>query len=613
LGEIVELKTSGHGGTTPALKQPLGDLCARIADLSRQIEDHFLSFGSKIQDYSERAASITGMAMAASGTMSGEDIRGAIEGLEEMLDQLGGMFDSVNSASLQNQELLRSIGRALRSVQKDLAGLGSTSKDLKMLALSTKVQSTATGGGSTAFMQLGHDIARMSATISSKTSDLFHETSALSGFVTDVQDSFQALKKKQKFQAEKVLTGTRNIISSMLDQSVKSVQEAEMIRESSEEISADVSHMITSVQVQDITRQAMDRVTVGLKSILNAAPGRDHAEGDPGEPPMVSREMSFLLEFLKQVRCLEKNDLVIKEALEQMDLSLRDIMKNIEGMAALTRAANLDSTKFLSELQVAISSVKALIVEVMESGQEMSDSMNSLAHTVGGMSGFTEDIEMMSSDVELISLNARIMAAQTGVEGAGMSVIASAVQETAHSAEGQRSSVVGKLTEIREAAVGLKAEMEQSTFSEAARPDQLVRELGVFLDALRTIQKKVVTILHDIDQMSSSLVRDLGSTVDEIHGRMVLECRSTDITRDIHSLALDLVPSVDVKELQMISGSRYGLEVLRGMGHTSRMEIVKEYCSRQDGAGTSREVHAMSSGDGDVTLFVDDHGKGGRE
>ena len=613
MGEIVELKTPGPDVISPALTEAFGDLCRRVIELSRITEEYFLTFGKQVQEYSDRTSKITGMALDASSTMSGDDIRSAIEGLEGMVGQLESIFNRVDSVSSSNQELLRSVGRSLRSVEKDLADLGGTSRDLKMLALSTKVHSTRTGSGSSAFMQLGHDIARISTTISSKTSDLFNETGTLSGFVQSVQATLQDLKEKQKFQTENVLSGTRSIIASMADQRFKSIQEAERIRKSSEEIALGVSQMVTSVQYQDITRQCLDRVVEDLGTILDKACTGKPDDDAASEIPSVSPEISIVGQCLQQVDRLERSDLVIHEALEKMVHSLSEITENIQKMGAVTKAANQDSADFLMDLQTAISSVTSLIEEVVQSGREMSDSMNSLAHTVAAMSGFTGDIEMMSSDVELISLNARIMAAQTGIGGAGMSVIAAAVQETARNSEEQRSSVVGKLEEVRRASLKLKGEVEGATGSEEVKPDQLVRELGVFLDALRGIQRKVVSILNDIDNMSRELVRDLEATTGEIRDHMAMEFRSTDIAMDLKSLALDCIGSVEPADLNLISDTRYRLEELQGMGPKDRMEIVKAFYNRQGDRGSSREVSTPSSDEGDITIFVEESGKGAQE
>ena len=611
MGEVIELKKespSESNGISPAFIEALREVCRRIGDLNNSTEEYFFSIGTKVQEYSDRASGITRIAMTASEIMSGDEIRGAIEGLERMVDQLEEIFHRVDSVSNKNLENLKSIGWSVRSVEKELIGLGDTSRDLKMLALSTKIQSTRTGTGSSAFMQLGQDIAKMSLIISSKATDLHSETATLSDFVREVQNTLHNLKNEQKFQTESVLKGTRSIIESMAGLSDKSINEAERIRQSSEEISMSVSDMITSVQYQDITRQSLDKAIEGLNVILNGSWTGGSGENGPVSPLfLVSPEVLITGQCLKQVHRLEGSDVLMQEALKKMVLSLEGITGNIERMAAVTSAANRDSTKFLSDLESAMSSVTSFLKEVVQSSREMSDSMNSLAHTVEGMSEFTEDIEMISSEVELISINALIMAAQAGVDGAGMGVIAEAVKETAGNSEDQRKSVVGKLNEISRASVDLKGEIENSTRGEEVKLDQLVRELGVFLDALRIMQERIVSMLLDIDTQSSELKNTINSSIERIQDHIRLESSSVDIARDMKSLAWTCSGSIKPADLVLITGNRFTEVELQSMGHQQRMELVEEFFNEHCLDEHTVETQNESSDEGDVVFFDQDN------
>ena len=267
MGEVVEIK-EGHPPDPPGFShvfgEPLGELSRRIIELSQATGKHFLSVGHKVQEYSDRSSWITRSALTASRIISGDDLKTAIEGLSGMVVQLEDIFYRVDAVSNANIEILKSIGSNIKAVEKELESLSDTSRDLKMLALSTKIQSTKTGGGSSAFMQLGNDIGRMSVTISSKAEDLLKETATLSEFVSHVHETLHDLKSSQEHQTESVLKWTRNIIDSMLDQSAKSKKEGDRIRLISEQISLGVSDMVTSVQYQDITSQAFEKILEGL-------------------------------------------------------------------------------------------------------------------------------------------------------------------------------------------------------------------------------------------------------------------------------------------------------------------------------------------------------------
>ncbi len=587
--------------------ETLNEVCRRIADFNRVTDENFLSIGTKIQEYSEKITSIAKKASAAAEIMSGDEIRGAINGLKEMAGNLEGIFLRVDNFSDNNLKTLRSIELSVRSVVKEMLGLDNTSKDLKMLALSTKIQSTKTGEGVSAFMQLGQDISKMSMIISSKAKDLLNETATLSDFLRSVEANLHDLKDKQNFQTKNVLEGTRRIIESMVELNRKSNEEGVRIRESSEEISRSVSDLVTFVQYQDITRQSLDKIVNNLNMILDRSWSGGSGDEDPATPwSGLSPEIITTGVCLMQALSLKRTNTIIQGAFEKMLINLEGITSNIEGMASVTSVASNDSTRFLEDLEGTMSTVTSFLREVVQSSREMSKSMNSLAHTVENMSEFTEDIEMISSEVELISFNALIMAAQTGVDGAGMGVIAEAVQETAMDSEDQRKSIVGRLNDISRSSQDLKGEMENATQSEENKLDQLVRELGVFLDSLRIMQERIVSTLRDIDDRTAELVSSLNVSIENLKDYVRQDTDSANIISEMKILALSSSSSIAPEDLLSITGNRFTVEELQSLDNHQRMELTEEYFREHYLEEISEGAHTASANDLDVVFFEED-------
>ena len=565
-------------GSSSAFVEALGQLSRRITEMNQFTEDRFTSLGMEIQEFSETASMITGSALKASSIISGDDLKSAIDGLEGMVDQLEDIFSRVDSFSSSNLEILGSIRQTVKSVEKELKGLGDTSKDLKMLALSTKIQSTRTGGGSSAFMQLGVDIAKMSVVISANAGDLHKKTHVLSEFTRNVEASLNELREKQRYQTQTVLKWTRSIIASMSDLNAKSKREAERIRHCIEEISRGVSEMVTSVQYQDITKQSFEKVIEGLERLGEIKiPDIQPEEGASAPLSVVSPELDLTGQLLKQINRLENTDDQVHQALRAMGGNLETISSSIGKMAGVTNVVNRDSSKFLGNLETAMSSVTTFLKGVVQSNQEMVESMNSLGQTAEGMSQFTNDIEMISSEVELISLNARIMAAQAGTDGAGMGVIADAVKATAAQSELQRSTVVAGLNEIYRTSVCLKEEMKNATRSDENNLDQLVRELGVFLDALRVMQSKIVSMLSDIDSRSAELTSAIRSSVDSISDLPSLKKEYEGIAEKMKDLALESADHILPTDLLAAAGSEVSEVDINNMKNHERLELVEAF------------------------------------
>lgn len=257
--------------------------------------------------------------------------------------------------------------------------------------------------------------------------------------------------------------------------------------------------------------------------------------------------------------------------------SLQAVADSIEAMAAVAERATSGSAHFLTELDKGMASVTSFLTGVVESGREMSAAMNHIAATVDDMSHYTDDIEMISSEVELISLNARILAGQRGSGGAGMSVIAQAVQNTANESEAQRQILRNLLVRVSESALELREELERTTGSEEVRLDELVRELGVLLDALRIMQRKILSTLQRIDGLSRNLVQRVSSTVQKIVTQQRIREEVARISQQMETGARMLCGRLTAEEMYRLLDGAHPMEELCRSGGRERLDLIKEH------------------------------------
>jgi methyl-accepting chemotaxis protein len=603
LGEIVKIWNGEIMDRKPDRSLNFEPLIRRIDMLSRSTEEDFLTIGSDLQDVSQRSREISKNALAASTIMAGDEIRGAIEGLDGMITQLEGIFHKADKVSSRNIDSLRSIGKNLRAVKDELTGLKETSRDLKMLALSTKIQSTKTGESLSAFMQLGNDIGEMSGIIASKSSDLMEDTAALGELVSDVHGSLNDLRGQHQFQTGNVVKGAQNIIEGLNFLSAKSGEEVDQITSSSKAITSSIEEMVVSVQFQDITRQSLDRVISDLRKAQEGSFRETFQEISEQPDEMVPSDDIILVGVCKkQSKCLLDTGENISSAVQNMIINLDTVIRNIESMTAVTGKASKESSQFLKELETGMSSVTTFLSEVVKSGKEMSDSMSSLANTVDGMSEYTEDIEMISSEVELIALNARVIAAQVGAGGAGMSVIAGAVQKTANDSGIQRQTLNRFLQEVALGSRELKGEIENTSAGEGAQFDQLVRELGVFLDALRIMQNRIVSMLDDIDVMSLELHEKISRTTGKIRIHERVQLNVMEITRELEKTAEKLCESISAEDMYQLAGEKFNIQDLYRLGPSQKLAIIKDHFTENSFLKCFEEERNHAAED-DVVLF----------
>ncbi len=506
------------------------------------------------------------MSLSAAQIMAGDEIRGSITGVRNMVNQIHSLLVHADETSAENLHSLHNILTCLGKVRSNLADLKETAKTLRMLGLSTKIQSTKTGKDLWTFMLLGEDISELSAVINSKSSDLEGRAASLINFVDDLFLRVMEMKEKQQQQARRVIKGASSVLDSLEKLSGKSILEAQRIAKRSERISGNIGEVVISMQYQDITRQALEMVHKNIESIGEICSGIDeHDATEAVDRAMIALKVARRSAW--QATCLSETGGKIRQAIVSLMNSLRGVSSSIGEMAEVTSKVSTDSAAFLKELVEGMSSVTCFLNEIAQSGNETSEAMRSLASTVGGMSLFVGDIEHICEEIELIALNAHVKAAQAGKGGAGMGIIAGSIQRTAEESATHRGTLIESLGKVVGTAESLRHEIDEKSRGEERELDQLVRELGMLLDALRYLHEKAISLLDRIERDGRDLSDDISASIGQITIQNTATDEVAEVVSGLHHVAaqlLDRVPCTAADglpfELDLTIGSRMTLE-----------------------------------------------------
>ena len=588
------------GNTGDAPESPVRKLNARIRDLLEKSEKEFSQIGKSLEDFSARSVEISKMALTAGRTMAGEEIKGSIRMIREMVDQIHQLLTSADGKAQENLKALEHIVDYLRQVQRDLESLKDTAKTLRMLGLSTKVHSTKAGLDINTFMALGQDISDLSGVISSKSSQIISQVNDLIDLVTTIHGSVRELRTNQQQQASLVINGARNVLDSMEDLAVKSTGEAERISQWSRQISSNIADVVIAIQYQDITSQELGSVRNEMEGISFQSRGAFTGEAAHSHKWAMNQIAAARNSALQSV-VVQESGRKLKESVFQVISSLEEISGKIGDMAELTSRVSRDSSLFLQDLGRSMSSVTTYLSDVVESSKEMSSAMKSLAGTVEGMSYFINDIQNISSEIELIALNARVRAAQTDGEGVGMGVIAGSIQQMAVESNSHRESLLTKLAEIARSADELRTKIEQSTIGEEKELDHMVRELGMLLDSLRYIQENVVKLLQSIDANGKDLLNSIRRTVNGISVHTFSDRVVRSMTRELEKIASGFLEGVPHEDLTRIGGSEL-LMGIEGRNVSEQIEFLRDLYLEGMDNGIDRETPEKDVS-GEVELF----------
>ncbi|HEX9078211.1 MAG TPA: hypothetical protein VF795_01405, partial [Desulfuromonadaceae bacterium] len=128
--------------------------CDTLRRLAGTTEDEFLQIGSLMQEFYQRSSEITTMANRLVETVSGERVHALIDHLRQMMANMEAYLASARSRSQDSCGTLERILELLGQVSEPLEGFQKMTKALRMLGISTKIESSRLGEMGTGFLTL---------------------------------------------------------------------------------------------------------------------------------------------------------------------------------------------------------------------------------------------------------------------------------------------------------------------------------------------------------------------------------------------------------------------------------------------------------------------------
>ena len=107
---------------SPGWSTVLADREAQLSVISGTTEHEFLEIGGRLQDFYQRGTGISALASEMVGEVAGDHVTAAMDGLGEMLDNMGHYVDRAQTEIEVSAQTLREILGLLEKVSDPLSG-----------------------------------------------------------------------------------------------------------------------------------------------------------------------------------------------------------------------------------------------------------------------------------------------------------------------------------------------------------------------------------------------------------------------------------------------------------------------------------------------------------
>jgi hypothetical protein len=474
-----------------------------LRGLSEKTESEFLGIGAQLQDFHHRAGEITGMSSAIAGIVSAEGGPDGVGALQGLLDRMEAYLSHSAEEAVRVAAILSETGELLRGFDEPLAGFRKLTRILRILGISTKIESARLGGEvASGFETVADHVERLARMVEEKTLAIEAQKVSLANLIESRLASVLDLQRNQKGRGQQILAETRGSIAFLASTRGKCSEASGSIASRSEEVGRNIAEVVMSMQSHDITRQQLEHVSEAIADLARSP------EGTADVCRLQSAHLAHAREELLSAVAR------IQENLRGIARNVADMSKDAKGLSGM-----LDRTgqSFLVDMQKKLGHVTASLGEAADSARELGVVMETVSGTSANMMRFVADVETFGSEIELIALNAAIKATRSETRVEALRVLAESIQmlsKDAHRHAGAVSkglkAISGQTNLLRTAP---SSEHGGAAGADASDLDEIGRALSWIMGHMQSANETLETSLRQLDGETASLSEDIERAV----------------------------------------------------------------------------------------------------
>jgi methyl-accepting chemotaxis protein len=570
-------------------------LLPRLAGVIKDREEEFLGLGSTIFGINSKANTFSATASAMASSVGEGALQAAIGELQTRADEAKAVFSSVSSTE-QLQGMSEVLG-LIRSLDQAMAQFFNMVQTLKVLEITTRIESARLGSAGAGFTTLADDVRALGTIIDEHTEKIREHSNRLMNQVTSASERSKMQIASQKRIVEDMFTELFAGISELESMRTHSAGLVQDLAHGSRQVTESMGQVIASVQFHDITRQQVEHVEEILDQAVREI--STQGESDPGLGAWVRDVLTLQAPQLRQAQEM------FSGAVEELISNLISIGLGIEDLhgkiTAVAYADKKGGVSILDAIRHHIGDVTNAMRTTSGHIAETSKTMSHMAETISTVSTFVHGIEDIGAEIELIALNARVKAAHTGDQGRTLGVIAMEIQNLSVDARARTGTVAEILNRISSVAERLSTLARDSDVSEMVGGIQ--GRFETVLDHLAGLDAELGTNIAHLSELSTGLVSQINALTSSIHFHDLVSDQLLNLEKEITVLKDTFAPfSAELDTARQPEKLR---EQLSRYTMDSERLVHLSVLGHHGDAHDDGEVDLF--GDNDVELFGDDN------
>lgn len=474
-------------------------------------EDVFLRIGSELQSFYQRSTEISGMANQLVFTVSGENVVALTMRLQQMMTDMEEYLANARSRSSESCSILGQVQQLLDKLSEPLQGFQKMNKTLRMLSISTKIESARLGEFGSGFVNLAMDVEKLSHQVNEKSSGILAHRQLLVTMIAANIAIVHSTEVEQDAKVKSILHDTADNLQALVQVNERCTRFGATVAAVSSEVTDSISGVVSSMQMHDMTRQQLEHVVEALKHLSGELSDADISRVEGERLRSLVTEAGDVCELQEAQLRFASNELY--GAVCTIIDNLRDVAGKQTVIAgettSITGSADSTGSSFVDVMSCGMTAVTAVLTACAWEDSSMSETMKKVAQTIGEIAAFVTDIEEIGSEIELIALNSQIKAALTGPEGAALGVLAEAIKRLSDEAVRQTDDVAATLSKIHVATEHILVDSEHEEYQLGSRITAMQDELVEILRSLGEMNSEMHSVLSSLNGRVQTLTEDV--------------------------------------------------------------------------------------------------------
>ena len=581
-------------------------LCPAMETLRRMAgstEEEFLQIGSEVHGFYQRSAEITRMSNQLVEVVSGDKGQLLTVRLHQMMTDMEDYLKNARTRSSNSCGTLEQVYGLLEKLSEPLTGFQKMNKALRMLSIATKIESARLGEMGIGFVTLAMDVEKLSHQVNDKSVAILGHRQLLAAMIDSNLGSVRSSESAQDARVASSLKSTASSLQELEAVNMRCTQFGALVSTISAEVTDNISEVVSSMQMHDMTRQQTEHIVEALERLSSSLAEYDEAVVDEDRCLALIVESGDVCEL--QEAQLRFASAELYTAVCTIVESLRDVARKQSLMSDETRnvagMADSSGASFVDVMSQGMTAITAALNSCASADRNMYDILKKVAQTIGDIGTFVSDIEAIGSEINLIALNAQIKAAHTGAEGAALGVLAEAIKRLSDEAVRHTDSVAATLKNISIATEHLFLDVEGEEEQLGSQITTMQDELDEILNSLGGMNTELSSVLSGLSDQVTFLTNAVAQATSRIDVHEQTKRMSGGVLSSLEQIvaqARQIVPaSSEFKQNLRHMEERYTME--------SERHIHEALARKRSGLSAVAEMSAADAGLVDDSEFGD--------